>query len=1268
MSLCPNGSGKSKFIAMNFINWRSLKTRVTLFTLAIFIISIWSLSFYASRMLHEDMQSQMSEQQFSTVSFMAADVNSELKDRMTALELIAGEIDTRLLERPADLQKHVEQRPLLQLLFNAGVFVTRLAGTAIAELPALDRVGVNYMDRDNVAAALKEGKSTIGKPVVGRKLRNANFAITVPIRDTQGKVIGAFSGVTDLSKPNFLDRVTASSYGETGGYRIVARQYRLIVAASEKKLIMVPLPDVGADPLIDQFVNGYEGSGILVNPLGEERLASSKGVPAAGWYVSVSLPTTEAFAPIHEMQQRMLLATIFLTLLAGGLTWWMLMRELAPVLATIKTLAARSDTGQPLQSLPVAKHDEIGELIDGFNRLLETLGKQNEALQESETRFSLFMDTLPAAAFIKDQDGINVYFNRYFLSTIGTPMLLGKSSGDLFPPDVAEKMVADDRRSLEEEDLVTEEQVPMKDGRLRIFQTHRFRIPRDGKPPLLGGISLDITELRLNQQRMEALLAEQKAVLDNDLIGIVRLRNRLIVWANPAYEKMLGYAPGELASTPTRQTYPSEEAYVATGAAAYPILAAGGIYRTQLEQVRKDGKHIWVDISGSILNRESGESLWGFIDITERKQHEAALEDLNRDFVSFLENTSDFIFFKDRNSRFRFCSQTLANITGHASWRDMIGKHDLEVFPEETAQIYYEEELPIFREGKPLLNKVDPYFDASGRPGWVNTNKWPQLNQDAKVVGLFGISRDITAQKQMEDQLRDSESRLRESILSSPNPIMMHAEDGEVLMISDAWTRITGYSLKDIPTTKSWADKAYGGRSAAVHEYIESLYEMQGIRQEGIHEVRTSSGEIRLWDFQSQSLPKLPDGRRVVLSLAADITSQKEAETALIAARKAADAANLAKSQFLANMSHEIRTPLNGLMGHVQLLEMTNLDSKQMKYVSTAMLCGNNLLSLINDILDLSKIEAEKVVLEQCEFSLRRCINYLILMQRSQIESGNPALQLEIPKDIPDALVGDELRVKQVLLNLLSNAIKFTREGSITVSVAAKEQRGNEVLIELAVKDTGIGMANAVVENIFKPFVQADSSITRKFGGTGLGLTIARRLTELMGGSINVESIEGVGSTFRVVLPFRILDHVALEHGVANAAPQDLWAGPVLKVLLAEDNELNQQFGVALMKKIGHQVNVVENGKDALAALEKERYDIVLMDIQMPVMDGSEALAALRMREQLTDAHLPVIALTAYAIKGDQEKFSAAGFDGYVCKPLEVKKLIVEMKRVMGLS
>ena len=414
--------------------WQSLKTRVTVSTLAIFLTGIWSLAFFSSYTLQNDMERTLGEQQFSTVSVVASDINDELAERLKTLELIAAKITPTILGNAASTQKLLESQVSIKGLFNYGATVMRLDGIVIADVPiSAGRLGVNYGDREWVVEAFRKEKSLIGKPAMGKKSNAPVFVMVAPIQDTHGKTIGAVLGVTDLSKPSFLSKITDNSYGKTGGYLLVAPKIRTIVFATDKKRIMEVLTGTGTSSLIERFIQGYEGSGVTINSKGEEVLASAKGIPVSGWYIAAMMPTKEAFAPLRAMQQRMLLAAIFLTLLAGGLTWWMLKRQLAPVFTTIKTLATLSDTDQPPQPLTITRQDEIGELIGGFNHLLKTMAQREEALQESEEKFSKAFQTSPYAITItRPEDGTFIEVNDAFTSMTGftrAEVIAGSSIG-----------------------------------------------------------------------------------------------------------------------------------------------------------------------------------------------------------------------------------------------------------------------------------------------------------------------------------------------------------------------------------------------------------------------------------------------------------------------------------------------------------------------------------------------------------------------------------------------------------------------------------------------------------------------------------------------------------------------------------------------------------------------------------------------------------------------------------------------------------------------
>jgi PAS domain S-box-containing protein len=433
-----------------------------------------------------------------------------------------------------------------------------------------------------------------------------------------------------------------------------------------------------------------------------------------------------------------------------------------------------------------------------------------------------------------------------------------------------------------------------------------------------------------------------------------------------------------------------------------------------------------------------------------------------------------------------------------------------------------------------------------------------------------------------------------------------------------------------------------------------------------VYRVMARDGRV-VWFQCEAKMVRRKDGRPwFIHGVGFDVTEIKVAQRSLETLLEAAQAAVRTRNEFLANMSHEIRTPINGIMGMTLLALQTELNAEQTAYLQTVSGSADSLLEIVNDILDFSKIESHKLELEIVEFSPRQCVREA--MRQLEVRAREKGLQIatHVVPGLPERLAGDPRRLRQVLMQVVGNAIKFTEAGEIALRVevaprdAEEAAPADQIRLHFQVKDTGIGISREKQETVFAAFHQADGSSTRKYGGTGLGLAIASRLVQLMGGRLSVESELGVGSTFHFTVAFG-----AAAPPSEVAAAGDAAAPTVLRILLVEDNPVNRKVAVGLLQKRGHRVHTAENGVEALRALETGPFDVVLMDIQMPEMDGLQTAAAIREMERASGAHLPIIAMTAHAMKGDREICLAAGMDAYITKPIMPKDLFAALQEVV---
>jgi PAS domain S-box-containing protein len=511
------------------------------------------------------------------------------------------------------------------------------------------------------------------------------------------------------------------------------------------------------------------------------------------------------------------------------------------------------------------------------------------------------------------------------------------------------------------------------------------------------------------------------------------------------------------------------------------------------------------------------------------------------------------------------------------------------------------------------------------------------------------------------------EQRYRDLFENAKDMIYSHDLNGRLTALNRAGEEITGYSRdkalamtmrqlvapEERQKAAEWTELLLGGAAAP-------NFELKIIAHNG--QQRTLEVSPRL--VYHAGCPVGVEG------IARDITERKRVQQELQRAKEAAEAASRAKSEFLANMSHEIRTPMNGIVGMTELALDTAPTPEQRDCLETVKSSAASLLKVINDILDFSKIEAGKLELERVGFGLRECLERTMRPLALRARQKGLKLSWQVPPEVPDQLIGDAGRLQQVLINLIGNAVKFTEQGEVAIEVTGDHpSSGAEThVVQFSVRDTGLGVPADKQSLIFEAFAQADGSMRRRYGGTGLGLAISSQLVSLMGGRLWLESQPGRGSAFHFTARFglgALLDPKGETTQASLADPaeaqpggQGAQASPRLHVLLAEDNAINKKLAARILEKRGHLVSVAANGREALAALEDQTFDLILMDLQMPEMDGFEATAAIRSKQKDTGRHVPILALTAHAMKGDRERCLAAGMDGYLSKPIQAQELI----------
>jgi len=521
----------------------------------------------------------------------------------------------------------------------------------------------------------------------------------------------------------------------------------------------------------------------------------------------------------------------------------------------------------------------------------------------------------------------------------------------------------------------------------------------------------------------------------------------------------------------------------------------------------------------------------------------------------------------------------------------------------------------------------------------------------------------------LERRLRQSEDRFRGAFEDAPFGMALTTMDGRLFQVNGTFCRMLGYAEAEL-LGRSWRQLTFPDDACETTAALEPLlHDRERFVEIESRYVHRSGREV--WVRNRLSLSRDVAGEPVhFIAHVEDIAERKRAEEELVRARGAADAANQAKSRLLANMSHEIRTPLNGVIGMAQLLKTTDLSEEQREYVGMIETSGQVLLALIEDILDLSKIEAGRFTLDNVDFDLRSVAEEVVEILGFQARTKGLALTQRMAPDTPTPLRGDPNRLRQILNNLIANAIKFTETGEVTLDVEPVAAADGKAKIRFSVSDTGIGIHPKEAQSLFAAFVQADSSTTRKYGGTGLGLAISKQLVEMMGGEIGfvIPTPNGGGATVSFTAIFETRDAAASSSVDVRPTPdfvgrigsrRDVPAavGPPpsnVRILVAEDNRVSQTVALMQLKKLGYTADLVSNGAEAVAAMDRHRYDLVLMDCEMPTMDGYEATRRIRASK---GADVPIIALTAHAMLGERDNCIRHGMNDFLAKPIDMQRL-----------
>ncbi len=905
-----------------------------------------------------------------------------------------------------------------------------------------------------------------------------------------------------------------------------------------------------------------------------------------------------------------------------------------------------------------------------ISRDVTALKQAEEEVRRTRAFLDTIVENVPVPLVVKSgDDGRIVMMNRANAAFMQTPReeLIGKSVYDLFPREEAEAFAERDRRVLELGAGVVEEEQTIRTANNGLRHTRMIKTAvtgPDGRPYVLT-INEDITERKAAQAELEQSWAFLNTILDNvPAPMVVKDEGGRILLFNRAMERLYGIDRKEHLGRTVTEIFPGEvgETIAAEDRA---ILAQDGplVVEDTRMSVPGLGERIMRKTKVAIRTGPGTAYMLAISeDVTERTRAQEELQSTKAFLTTVIDNLPAAITVKNASDgRLLMTNPAASAMYAFGQSGDNRGKTNTDVFPPDVAARFEAQDREVMETGEMRFYEEEPLETTHGTR-YLNRRKVLIRNADGPDY-LLSISEDVTERRKALSELERTRAFLATVIDAIPAGITVKdATDGRLLMMNPAVEDIYDVG-RGVNLGKTGGQIFPEDQALRFAEQDRKVIAEGGAHTFDEEPVWTQRGERFL--RRKKVLIRNPEGPDYLLSISEDMTERKLAQDALKEALARAEAASVAKSEFLANMSHEIRTPLNGVLGLADALQRMELSPRQREIVGMIVSSGQALTAILSDVLDLAKAESGQLQLQAEPFSLKETIGSAAFLFETVARSKGVDFKVAFDSDSPDWLVGDALRIRQIVSNLISNAVKFTSEGEVSIRAGAAPLADGAAELTVVVKDTGAGFTEEVRKKLFSRFEQGDGSITRRYGGTGLGLSIAGALAQMMDGAIDCTGAPGEGATFTLHARLAVAKTAPCTASIPDGPAPTAVERP-LRVLLAEDHEVNQKV-VQLMLAGMAELVIASNGKEAIEAfLEQAPFDVVLMDTQMPVMDGLTAIELIREHERRAAlARTPIVSLTANAMAHQVEACLKAGADVHLAKPITSEGLYTAIRTAL---